>query len=111
VVVVIVSVIIMVVVIVVPIAKPHHRIPFPNRFCAFICRFSKDTYTIDETLISSLYMWLQTFLGVLGTLAVIGSVTPWFLIAAMPPFCIYYLTQRYYVPTSRELKRLDSVSR
>lgn len=36
---------------------------------------------------------------------------PYFLLAVLPPGGLYYLAQNYYVPTSRELKRLDSVSR
>ncbi|KAM3568437.1 hypothetical protein VYU27_009440, partial [Nannochloropsis oceanica] len=74
-------------------------------------RFSKDTYTVDETLMPSIYMYLQCMTAVLGTIIVIASVNGWFLPAVLPPFLLYYLAQNYYVPSSRELKRLDSVSR
>lgn len=74
-------------------------------------RFSKDTYTIDEVLMTSIYSYLSTLVGVLSTVAVIGYVTPYFLLAMVPPAALYYATQQYYVASSRELKRLDSVSR
>ncbi|EWM27872.1 multidrug resistance-associated protein 1-like isoform 1 [Nannochloropsis gaditana] len=74
-------------------------------------RFSKDTYTVDETLMPSIYMYLQCMTGVLGTIIVIATVNGWFLPAVVPPFMLYYFAQNYYVPSSRELKRLDSVSR
>lgn len=36
-------------------------------------RFSKDTYTVDETLMPSIYMYLQCMTAVLGTIIVIGA--------------------------------------
>jgi len=74
-------------------------------------RFSKDTYTIDEVLMTSFNQYFLTLTSVVATLAVIGYATPFFLVAMIIPAVLYYSTQVYYVPTSRELKRLDSVSR
>ena len=45
------------------------------------------------------------------TLAVISTTTPPFLALIVPLAGVYYWVQRYYLRTSRELKRLDSVSR
>ena len=45
------------------------------------------------------------------TLAVISTSTPVFIALIVPLSLIYYWVQRYYLRTSRELKRLDSVSR
>jgi hypothetical protein len=36
-------------------------------------RFSKDTYTVDEALMPSMYMYLQCAVQVLGTVLVIRS--------------------------------------
>lgn len=47
----------------------------------------------------------------LFTLAVISSSTPVFIALIVPLSGVYYWVQRYYLRTSRELKRLDSVSR
>jgi len=45
------------------------------------------------------------------TLAVISWSTPIFIALILPLSLVYYWVQRYYLRTSRELKRLDSVSR
>ncbi|KAG4434234.1 hypothetical protein IFR05_010276 [Cadophora sp. M221] len=45
------------------------------------------------------------------TLAVISIATPAFIAFIIPLAAVYYWVQRYYLRTSRELKRLDSVSR
>uniref|UniRef100_A0A8C2FK18 Uncharacterized protein n=1 Tax=Cyprinus carpio TaxID=7962 RepID=A0A8C2FK18_CYPCA len=50
-------------------------------------------------------------LGVLGTLFVICLATPIFTAVVVPMAVIYYFVQRFYVATSRQLRRLDSVSR
>merc|ERR1719235_2185218 len=76
-----------------------------------INRFSKDTYTIDETLMNSIYMFLTCFAQVVGKLFLISFENFYFLVAIIPLALIYLATQRYYVTTSRALKRLDSVSR
>jgi ATP-binding cassette subfamily C (CFTR/MRP) protein 1 len=47
----------------------------------------------------------------LFTLAVISASTPVFVALIIPLSLVYYWVQRYYLRTSRELKRLDSVSR
>ena len=39
----------------------------------------------------------------------IGYVTPWVLVAMLPLSAFYFLTQQYYIPASRQLKRLNSV--
>ncbi|XP_043568891.1 canalicular multispecific organic anion transporter 1 isoform X1 [Chiloscyllium plagiosum] len=76
-----------------------------------INRFSKDIYTIDETIPMSFRSWLSCFFGVLGTLAVICLATPYFTIVIVPLVVIYYFIQIFYVVTSRQLRRLDSVTR
>ena len=45
------------------------------------------------------------------TLAIISVTTPAFMALILPLALTYYFIQRYYLRTSRELKRLDSVSR
>lgn len=45
------------------------------------------------------------------TLVVISVSTPTFITLIIPLALVYYWVQRYYLRTSRELKRLDSVSR
>ena len=47
----------------------------------------------------------------LYTLALICTSTPIFVVLILPLGAIYFYIQRYYLRTSRELKRLDSVSK
>eukprot|EP00753_Platysulcus_tardus_P003847 PLAT12496.16.p1 GENE.PLAT12496.16~~PLAT12496.16.p1 ORF type:complete len:1587 (+),score=934.98 PLAT12496.16:2689-7449(+) len=74
-------------------------------------RFSKDIYSVDESLPSVMNSSLFTVFTVLGTVVVIVSVTPFFLICILPLTWFYYSVQQYYVASSRELKRWDSVLR
>ncbi|XP_054612884.1 ATP-binding cassette sub-family C member 3 isoform X2 [Dunckerocampus dactyliophorus] len=76
-----------------------------------INRFSKDIYVIDETLPSTVLMFLATFFISLSTMIVIISSTPIFAVVVAPLAFVYIFVQRFYVATSRQLKRLESVSR
>ncbi|KAM8876677.1 ATP-binding cassette sub-family C member 3 isoform 2-T2 [Synchiropus picturatus] len=76
-----------------------------------INRFSKDIFIIDETLPSTVLMCLATFFSSLSTIIVIVVSTPIFAVVIAPLAFIYILVQRFYVATSRQLKRLESVSR
>ncbi|XP_065088176.1 multidrug resistance-associated protein 1-like [Ochlerotatus camptorhynchus] len=74
-------------------------------------RFSKDVDVADNTLPQSIRMWLLMFFNVIGVFVVIGISTPIFL-AVVPVFLvIYYAIQKFYIATSRQLKRLESVTR
>ena len=74
-------------------------------------RFSKDIYVIDETIPRSLRSFIFVFMSVVSTLIVISVATPYFLIVIIPLLILYLVVQRIYVSTSRQLKRLESVSR
>ncbi|KCV70415.1 hypothetical protein H696_02759 [Fonticula alba] len=74
-------------------------------------RFSKDLNTIDQVLPNAIYSFLRTFAQVLAVLVVISYSTPYFLIAIIPLGVVYVMVQRFYVATSRELQRLESISR
>ncbi|TVY35751.1 Metal resistance protein [Lachnellula occidentalis] len=74
-------------------------------------RFSSDIYRVDEVLARTFNMLFVNSARALFTLAVISSSTPVFIALIVPLSGVYYWVQRYYLRTSRELKRLDSVSR
>uniref|UniRef100_UPI0037E7E5A5 ATP-binding cassette sub-family C member 3 n=1 Tax=Semicossyphus pulcher TaxID=241346 RepID=UPI0037E7E5A5 len=76
-----------------------------------INRFSKDIYIIDEALPATVLMLLGTVFVSLSTMIVIVSSTPIFAVVIAPLAFIYVFVQRFYVATSRQLKRLESVSR
>uniref|UniRef100_A0A8D0CEX9 ABC-type glutathione-S-conjugate transporter n=1 Tax=Scleropages formosus TaxID=113540 RepID=A0A8D0CEX9_SCLFO len=74
-------------------------------------RFAKDIFTVDEAIPMSIRSWLLCFLGVIGTLFIICLATPLFVAVVIPLAVVYYFVQRFYLATSRQLRRLDSVSR
>ncbi|KNC99091.1 uncharacterized protein SPPG_06036 [Spizellomyces punctatus DAOM BR117] len=76
-----------------------------------INRFSKDTDTIDTTLSDSFRTFINTFAVAVSTFVLIVYATPFFIIPLVPILGIYYLLQKIYRATSRELKRLDSTTR
>ncbi|XP_071638106.1 multidrug resistance-associated protein 1 isoform X3 [Temnothorax longispinosus] len=74
-------------------------------------RFGKDIDIIDNVLPPSIRAWLFCLASVIATLVVISYSTPIFVVVILPIGAIYYFIQRFYVATSRQLKRLESVSR
>ncbi|XP_053475532.1 canalicular multispecific organic anion transporter 1 [Ictalurus furcatus] len=74
-------------------------------------RFAKDMLTVDEMIPMSFRSWILCLFGVLGTLFVICLATPIFTAVIVPLAVVYFFVQRFYVATSRQLRRLDSVSR
>ncbi|KAK2494136.1 hypothetical protein MC885_020262 [Smutsia gigantea] len=73
--------------------------------------FSKDIYIIDEVLAPTILVLLGSVYNSLSILLVIMTSTPLFTVAILPLAVLYGLVQRFYVATSRQLKRLESVSR
>ena len=69
---------------------------------------------LKEKFISSvakLQQMLENYVLSLGSLLMIGVLIPWFLLT-FPPFILFFIyIQRRYVVISRELKRLEAISR
>ncbi|XP_074513337.1 multidrug resistance-associated protein 1 [Sebastes fasciatus] len=76
-----------------------------------INRFAKEIDTIDSVIPMIIKMFLGSMLNVLGSCVIILIATP--LVAIIIPFLglLYFFVQRFYVASSRQLKRLESVSR
>jgi ABC-type multidrug transport system fused ATPase/permease subunit len=75
-------------------------------------RFSRDQDIIDNLLMMEGFRMLFYWVGTaLGTLIVIGVYNYWFTIAIPFILLFFYVTQLYYRRTSRELKRMDSITR
>ncbi|KAH7349425.1 metal resistance protein YCF1 [Plectosphaerella cucumerina] len=74
-------------------------------------RFSSDIYKVDEVLARTFNMLFVNVARSAFTLVVISVASPPFIALILPLGLTYYWIQRYYLRTSRELKRLDSVSR
>uniref|UniRef100_A0A672GU87 ATP-binding cassette, sub-family C (CFTR/MRP), member 10 n=1 Tax=Salarias fasciatus TaxID=181472 RepID=A0A672GU87_SALFA len=73
-------------------------------------RFSSDLYGIDDSLPFILNILLANGASLLGALAVMGWGLPWVLLPLAPLALAYHRTQRFYRHTSRELKRLCSLT-
>ncbi|KAG9071168.1 hypothetical protein KI688_008712 [Linnemannia hyalina] len=76
-----------------------------------INRFSSDISTIDESVNRTLLMFITQVITVIGIIGVISFNMPLFLIAAVFIVIIYGAIGMFYVPISRDLKRLNSNSR
>ncbi|XP_025074064.1 multidrug resistance-associated protein 1 isoform X5 [Pogonomyrmex barbatus] len=76
-----------------------------------LSRLGKDIDVIDNILPMILRSWITCLFSVIATLVVISYSTPVFILVILPIGAIYYFIQRFYVATSRQLKRLESVSR
>ncbi|XP_053393095.1 multidrug resistance-associated protein 1-like isoform X1 [Mercenaria mercenaria] len=74
-------------------------------------RFSKDIDILDVTIAHNFQMWISCFLRVITVPIIVGMSTPLFLTTIFPLLIFYLVVQRFYVATSRQLKRLESVSR
>ncbi|RPA87355.1 hypothetical protein BJ508DRAFT_357771 [Ascobolus immersus RN42] len=74
-------------------------------------RFSSDVYRVDEVLPRCLNQLFSNTAKTIGTLTIITVATPPFVALILPLGFIYLYIQRYYLRTSRELKRLDSVTK
>ncbi|ETN40306.1 uncharacterized protein HMPREF1541_04582 [Cyphellophora europaea CBS 101466] len=74
-------------------------------------RFSSDIYRVDEVIARTFNMLFVNTGRAIFTIGVIAVSTPVILVVVLPLGVVYVVYQKYYLRTSRELKRLDSVSR
>ncbi|XP_012682680.2 multidrug resistance-associated protein 1 isoform X2 [Clupea harengus] len=74
-------------------------------------RFAKETDTIDSVIPSIIKMFLGSMFNVISSCAIILFATPFVAIIIPPLGLLYFFVQRFYVASSRQLKRLESVSR
>ena len=74
-------------------------------------RFSKDQQVVDELLPVTFFDTLQSLIMVLGSIVIIGIANPWVLFILIPLIPIFLWLRRYYLQTSRSVKRIESVTR
>uniref|UniRef100_A0A7N5JPI8 Multidrug resistance-associated protein 1 n=1 Tax=Ailuropoda melanoleuca TaxID=9646 RepID=A0A7N5JPI8_AILME len=74
-------------------------------------RFSKELDTVDSMIPQVIKMFMGSLFSVIGACIIILLATPIAAIIIPPLGLIYFLVQRFYVASSRQLKRLESVSR
>uniref|UniRef100_A0A8C4HN06 Cystic fibrosis transmembrane conductance regulator n=1 Tax=Dicentrarchus labrax TaxID=13489 RepID=A0A8C4HN06_DICLA len=74
-------------------------------------RFSKDIGQLDANMPWTFVDFIQVFLQILGVIAVSVSVIPWILIPVLPLLLFFLYLRRYFLQTSRDVKRLESTTR
>lgn len=74
-------------------------------------RFSKDMGQIDEILPAVMMDVIQIFLSLFGIVIVIAVVNPLYLVPTLLLAIIFYYLRTFYLKTSRNVKRLEAISR
>uniref|UniRef100_A0A4W2IRX9 Multidrug resistance-associated protein 4 n=1 Tax=Bos indicus x Bos taurus TaxID=30522 RepID=A0A4W2IRX9_BOBOX len=74
-------------------------------------RFSKDIGHMDDLLPLTYLDFIQTFLQVIGVVGVAVAVIPWIAIPLVPLGIVFFVLRRYFLETSRDVKRLESTTR
>uniref|UniRef100_A0A8C8H1I1 Multidrug resistance-associated protein 4 n=1 Tax=Oncorhynchus tshawytscha TaxID=74940 RepID=A0A8C8H1I1_ONCTS len=74
-------------------------------------RFSKDIGQLDSMLPITFVDFSQLILQNIGVVAVAAAVMPWILIPVVPLLIIFLFLRRYFLQTSRDVKRLESTTR
>jgi ATP-binding cassette subfamily C (CFTR/MRP) protein 1 len=85
----------------------HDRTPTGR----IISRLSKDIEMLDDRLSFVWNQLLQNALDVVGTFSLVVYTFPYLGLIFVPLVILYYLAATYYRKTSREIKRVDSISR
>ncbi|KAG9246127.1 ABC transporter-like protein [Calycina marina] len=74
-------------------------------------RFSKDLEAIDQEVAPITVGVISCALAILVTIALITAITPGFLIAGVFISIMYFMVGKFYLSSSRDLKRIESVQR
>ncbi|XP_037829737.1 multidrug resistance-associated protein 4 isoform X2 [Kryptolebias marmoratus] len=91
--------------------RTHVRFFDVNPIGRILNRFSKDIGQIDSTLPITFVDFYQCFLQIVGVVSVVASVIPLILIPVVPLLLFFVYLRRYYLHTSRDVKRLESTTR
>lgn len=74
-------------------------------------RFSKDLEAVDQEVAPIAIGVMSCALAILVTVVLITVITPGFLIAGIFISALYFFVGKFYLRSSRDLKRLESVQR
>uniref|UniRef100_A0A5F9DU00 Multidrug resistance-associated protein 1 n=1 Tax=Oryctolagus cuniculus TaxID=9986 RepID=A0A5F9DU00_RABIT len=74
-------------------------------------RFSKELDTVDSMIPQVIKMFMGSLFSVVGACIIVLLATPIAAVIIPPLGLVYFFVQRFYVASSRQLKRLESVSR
>jgi len=74
-------------------------------------RFSRDTGIMDELLPDVFLDSVQIVLFCIGAVILQTVLNPWIILPATPLVVVFALIGRYYLKSSRDLRRLEGVNR
>ena len=74
-------------------------------------RFSRDIGIMDEMLPNDFLDAVQLLLFCVGAVVLPSILNPWIILPAIPLIITFILIGRYYVTTSRDVRRLEGVNR
>ncbi|KAM5302664.1 cystic fibrosis transmembrane conductance regulator isoform 2-T2 [Glossophaga mutica] len=74
-------------------------------------RFSKDTAILDDLLPLTIFDFIQLVLVVIGAIAVVSVLHPYIFLATIPVITAFIILRAYFLPTSQQLKQLESEGR
>uniref|UniRef100_F1KQC8 Multidrug resistance-associated protein 1 n=1 Tax=Ascaris suum TaxID=6253 RepID=F1KQC8_ASCSU len=80
-------------------------------FGRILNRLGRDVETIDVLLPFDVQFFANCVLEVFSTLAIVVMSTPTFAVVVFPLALMYFFVLNYYLATSRQLKRLESITR
>uniref|UniRef100_A0A1Y1K348 Multidrug resistance-associated protein lethal(2)03659 n=4 Tax=Photinus pyralis TaxID=7054 RepID=A0A1Y1K348_PHOPY len=82
-----------------------------NNSGVILNRFSKDIGAIDERLPLALMDVLQLGMSLLSIITIIATVNYWLIIPTLVIFILFYFLRMFFLTTSRNIKRLEGVTR
>ena len=74
-------------------------------------RFSKDLDSIDSLLPDFFLQTLQNGFQIVVVIIACIASSPWFIVVLIPMMILFYIIQRYFRCSSREMKRIEGISR
>ncbi|KAH8334612.1 hypothetical protein KR059_012208 [Drosophila kikkawai] len=74
-------------------------------------RFAMDLGQVDEVLPAVMLDCIQIFLTFTGVICVLCITNPWYLINTTTMFVAFHFLRKFYLSTSRDVKRLEAVAR
>ncbi|XP_034668148.1 probable multidrug resistance-associated protein lethal(2)03659 [Drosophila subobscura] len=74
-------------------------------------RFAMDLGQVDEVLPAVMLDCIQIFLTIAGIICVLCITNPWYLVNTFLMFLASHFLRRFYLSTSRDVKRLEAVAR
>jgi ABC-type multidrug transport system fused ATPase/permease subunit len=74
-------------------------------------RFSKDLEAVDQEVAPIAIGVMSCALAIVVTVGLISAITPGFLVAGLFISAMYFFVGKFYLRSSRDLKRLESVQR